>query len=281
MMHPRGMLGHLYFGLLYLVAGIHLYAVLVWNYLIGETPARARFAVSRWNSLWSKAMFLAIAKAMNCRVELHLPAYFPRPLIVISNHRGLLDALLLPTILRAIGLRNNRWIVKNTMRFDPVVGVSSRAMGNAFVKRNRSDVIGDFETVRQFARAAREDGANVVLFPEGTRLRAKSDQQTLKPKTAGFSIACQELRDYDVLLLTLHWLPRARPEWEEKLHKATGIAAWAFQNSMIAHGSLIVEGRLTHVPANPAAWLESEWKLMESRLEKGPMRAKVLQMARS
>lgn len=79
--------------------------------------------------------------------------------LLISNHMGYLDIAVLASIMPAV------FVSKRDVKFWPVFGQFAQMGGTVFVDRARRTQVGD---VNDEIQAALDDGALVVLFPEGT-----------------------------------------------------------------------------------------------------------------
>jgi len=78
--------------------------------------------------------------------------------LLISNHLGYLDVLLLGAITPAV------FVSRHDVRHWPVVGLLAQMAGTLFVDRERRVQVGQ---VNQEIQAVLDQGALVVLFPEG------------------------------------------------------------------------------------------------------------------
>lgn len=79
--------------------------------------------------------------------------------LLISNHLSYLDILVLSSITPAV------FVSKREVKFWPVFGQFAQMGGTVFVDRARRTHVGE---VNDEIQAALDDGALVVLFPEGT-----------------------------------------------------------------------------------------------------------------
>lgn len=134
---------------------IPLFALL---YLV--LPRRWHRPVSRRLIHWGFRLYLAALRIL-CQVRLDLRELEPlrherAPLIVIANHPSLLDAVLLLSV-----LPNASCVLKAALLHNPLFGVGARMAGYVSNEDPR-------EMIRDSARTL-QDGAQFILFPEGTR----------------------------------------------------------------------------------------------------------------
>lgn len=116
------------------------------------------------------------------------PAPSQSGMLVVSNHFGVLDPLILASVLPAAP------VGKAEMRHWPLVGWVSLAHGMIPVERERRT------TVAQFTRLVRERleaGVNVVVFPEGTT----SGEPIVRPFKTG---AFEAVADQDAAILPVY-----------------------------------------------------------------------------
>jgi len=88
--------------------------------------------------------------------------------LLVSNHLSYLDILVLSSITPAV------FVSKREVKFWPIFGQFAQMAGTVFVDRHRRTQVGE---INQDIESALEDGALVVLFPEGT----SSNGQTVLP----------------------------------------------------------------------------------------------------
>lgn len=134
---------------------IPLFALL---YLV--LPRRWHRPVSRRLIHWGFRLYLAALRIL-CQVRLDLRELEPlrherAPLIVIANHPSLLDAVLLLSV-----LPNASCVLKAALLHNPLFGVGARMAGYVSNEDPR-------QMIRDSARTL-QDGAQFILFPEGTR----------------------------------------------------------------------------------------------------------------
>src|SRR5690349_20014931 len=115
---------------------------------------------------------------MSTRIEGDRALIVGQPCIVISNHQSTVDIAVLGVHLNGLGQSNIRWILKESLRKAPVIGWIAQLIGCAFVSRDKNPQ--DVEAIRQCACILREDGAAILLFPEGTRFTPDRATQSFR-----------------------------------------------------------------------------------------------------
>jgi 1-acyl-sn-glycerol-3-phosphate acyltransferase len=115
------------------------------------------------------------------QVEPLPPIDFSAPHIFVMNHQSMLD---IACAFASIPV-NLRFVAKNVLKFVPFLGWYMWMTGMIFVDRTRGT-----KAVRSFAKAAVRirAGANILIFPEGTRSR---DGSILPFKRGPFALALQ------------------------------------------------------------------------------------------
>jgi 1-acyl-sn-glycerol-3-phosphate acyltransferase len=120
-----------------------------------------RSAARRWNSGTIRTWCTGLLHIFGVRVRLvgHRPA---PPFFLVANHLSYLDILVLGATLGAT------FISKHDIGSWPVIGHLARVTGTIFVNRERRrDAIRVMDTMQR----AWQEGAGIVLFPEGTSSR--------------------------------------------------------------------------------------------------------------
>jgi len=120
-----------------------------------------RPAARRWNSLTIRTWSSGLLVIFGIRIVISGKAPAP-PFFLVANHLSYLDILVLGSTLGAT------FISKHDIRGWPVLGHLARVTGTIFVNRERRrDAI---RVLREIDRAW-DEGAGIVLFPEGTSSR--------------------------------------------------------------------------------------------------------------
>lgn len=173
-------------------------------------PRLRRRTETAWQLCWARRyhrlIFAIMGIVMPVRVRGRVCT--GKPCILIVNHRTALDHLLVAQVTRQLGLEHVLWVLKMGMRKAIAVGASAQRAGCAFVARNGDN--SDKEQIRQMAHIAREDGASIVIYPEGTRHdgfpREDGDYRYLRdPKRGGLQVLLDELPGYQVVFICLNW----------------------------------------------------------------------------
>ena len=95
--------------------------------------------------------------------------------LVISNHRGIIDPLILEIALKESSIFG-LWISKKELYNSPFFGLFVRNAGSILLDREQSQMGGFFSDIKKGVK----DGASIFLFPEGTR--NKSDKPLIEFK---------------------------------------------------------------------------------------------------
>jgi 1-acyl-sn-glycerol-3-phosphate acyltransferase len=128
---------------------------------------------------WARVGLLLAGVRLEVHGQQHLPAQ--GPVIYMANHQSNFDILALFAGLPV----QFRWLAKEELFHIPLFGWSMRRSG--YIPINRSDRKKALQGMLQAVQRINE-GASVVIFPEGTR----SPDSTLLPfKKGGFSLALQ------------------------------------------------------------------------------------------
>jgi 1-acyl-sn-glycerol-3-phosphate acyltransferase len=83
--------------------------------------------------------------------------------ILTPNHEGMFDILVMASLPCDFS-----WIAKAETRKIPFIGLSMKALGSHFVKRDRSSA--DLNVMKE-VETALQNGNSILVFPEGTRTR--------------------------------------------------------------------------------------------------------------
>ena len=129
----------------------------------------------RYVALLQQRGGLALCRSIGVNVELDGSYLENRPVLVVSNHLGLLDPWVLSSQFRVA------FAAKIEMEAWPIFGWVGRSTGLIYVDRERRMNTGGFvEKIRQRMR----DGIGVLVFPEGT---TNATDDLLPFKTGGFA----------------------------------------------------------------------------------------------
>jgi len=89
--------------------------------------------------------------------------------LVISNHRGIIDPLVLEIALKKTNIFG-LWISKKELYNSPFFGVFVRNAGAILLDREKSQMSGFFADTKK----AVKEGSSIFIFPEGTRNKGES-----------------------------------------------------------------------------------------------------------
>ncbi len=95
--------------------------------------------------------------------------------LVISNHRGIIDPLILEIALKESSIFG-LWISKKELYNSPFFGLFVRNAGSILLDREKSQMGGFFSDIKKGVK----EGASIFVFPEGTR--NKSDKSLIEFK---------------------------------------------------------------------------------------------------
>ncbi|TBU05033.1 acyltransferase [Hamiltosporidium tvaerminnensis] len=131
--------------------------------------------------------------------------------IVVSNHIGAFDFLLINEVARKKKmLKNVKFIIKKSMKWVPIFGWGLICLNFVFVERN---FLKDKLNILKWTKNVKKNKIPfwIVIYPEGSRftdaVKNHSDKfciengieplkNVIYPKTKGFNLICNELRNY-------------------------------------------------------------------------------------
>jgi 1-acyl-sn-glycerol-3-phosphate acyltransferase len=184
-------------------------------------PVR-RSAASVHNAIWGERLTRIIMPVIGLKVILDLPEVPPqwqsRPRIYESNHRSVMDIIIMLAVVVRLGDPDTRAVIKEVILRYPFVGSLMRGTGYAVVVREK-DRPGmaegerrkhNLQALRQAAAHCFEDGASIWIFPEGTRhngsfVEGARRRHVGEPITAGFALLCKYLPNHPVVSVTFLW----------------------------------------------------------------------------
>ncbi len=233
------------------VAGPALYGIILWDFLFRVRGLAHRRRIARWQYLCGEAALAVVSLVMGITVTYDLPPPVPGagPYIVVANHLGGFDGFIVTHVLRAIGASTDlRAIGKREVRRYPVVGRAWRELKWGFVARRHDPH--DFDAVEQCGRDADGDGANVVIFPEGTIYMRTNRREwyvnVLPPKSGGLAALRRVLPSRQVLNITI--------AWDRETHGLT-----MMEGGVPLGRRVTVTARVVDVPEDVKGWLREEW----------------------
>jgi len=89
--------------------------------------------------------------------------------LIISNHRGIIDPLILELALKESSIFG-LWIAKKELYNSPFFGLFVRNGGSILLDREKSQMSGFFAD----AKKAVTEGSSIFIFPEGTRNKSEA-----------------------------------------------------------------------------------------------------------
>lgn len=171
---------------------------------------------------WVRSLIRAAGPVLGLRFEVEADSDLGAgPLIVVSRHVSLVDALL-PAHVFGVGedLRL-RYVLTRGLRLDPCLDIAGHRLPNHFINRRGTDPQLEFEALEALAGDMTEDDATVIfpeggLFTEARRERAldhleragsdrldiaRSLEQVLLPRPGGTLALLRAAPDADVVVL--------------------------------------------------------------------------------
>ncbi len=193
------------------VAVPHFYLLLLVSAVGGAERAVRRKRAARWFMTWGRILFRAMAPVAGIRYRIEPPSHpYARgsgPFIVVSNHFGAWDGFVLAELFAKMGRDDMRTVAMAGARSIPVFGHAMREAGCAFVARAKDPR--DIGWIERLAALAKEDGASVIIFPEGRIFNGgvpgSGWKNVMPPKTRGLATLIRALPDYPVLSVTVRW----------------------------------------------------------------------------
>lgn len=107
---------------------------------------------------WSLCRLLLLPVSVNGLEKLDKKTSY----VFVPNHQGSVDILLVYGFLN----RHFKWMMKKSLRKNPLLGKASESAGHIFVDRSGPKAI--LATIQQ-AKEVLKDGVSLVVFPEGAR----------------------------------------------------------------------------------------------------------------
>jgi lyso-ornithine lipid O-acyltransferase len=165
-------------------AGEVLFALLIFLFSCAFWPKSSR---RRARCVWLQNLNSRVLRIF--QTEILTAGAIPTGGLLISNHLSYLDILVISTITPAV------FVAKREVKAWPIMGLLARLGGSVFIDRQRRTHVGK---VNNEIENALNDGALVVIFPEGT----SSDGQTVLPfKSSLLELATQLNRPLTVSYL--------------------------------------------------------------------------------
>ena len=140
-----------------------LQAILVFLFCCAVRPEKSRRLA---RALWLQRTGRHVRRIF--QLEIQSTGTIPTHGLLVCNHLSYVDILVLSSLAPAV------FVAKREVKSWPVMGLLAQLGGTLFIDRQRRTHVGE---VNNEIQGALDDGALVVLFPEGT----SSDGQTVLP----------------------------------------------------------------------------------------------------
>lgn len=100
-----------------------------------------------------------VCKLYNIKIELNQPISFHENGLIVGNHMGFIDILVMHSLTKAL------FVTSYEMRETPLLGLITEMAGCLFVeRRSKSNILGELKNIID----ALSDGFDVTLYPEAT-----------------------------------------------------------------------------------------------------------------
>ncbi len=227
--------------------------------LKGEGASGMRVKASTHTGKWACRLYIWICRILHIHIHKNWPTDDDgRPAIIMANHLGAFDLLLMWGVAVQSGRSNNRLVIKRSILFIPIVGQLAWLTGAIPLKRNRDP--NDRRAIAEGARKAIAEKASVPIFPEGTRftgaIGGSGYRHLLPPKIGGFKNLRRELPDYPVLDITASWYPPLPP----------GSGTTVLDSLKLYGRDLRITGHLFNADQIDENWLEKRWHEKDDEL---------------
>lgn len=225
-----------------------------WRLRAPERGAEMRRTLADTVNVWAERILRFACRCLDMTVDVRVASEHVERCIIIANHRSTLDVFFVLFALRRHGVRNVRWVAKKEAASFPIIGWMCKKTGGIFVGRNRDPR--DIETIRAGAGRAADDGASVLIFPEGTRQQAAAAgfRHLGAPKLRGFAVLHEALPAYPVLRLHI------------RRHGRAADGRTMFQTAAFTGEHVTIDARVvapSEIDAEPD-WLLAEWRRMDA-----------------
>lgn len=239
-----------------LIAAVpEFYALCTHSRLRGAQPGMRRTRTGRWFNRWTRRFLHLCGSIGGLRWRVAAARTLTEAekhggCIVVANHHGGFDALLVSELLHRMGIDDYRVVAMHEVNWIPLINHVFREAGCAFVKRKGDP--GDVERIRKFAEACREDGAAALIFPEG---HISESGELLPPRPNGLRKMLAAMPGKPVISMTIRWHDHCMPPISLL--------------GMIPPGTRVtVTARVVYgvTPENADEWLKNEWLRKEAIL---------------
>lgn len=152
-----------------------LYWTLAVARLRKEEPSRVRRRVAEWQSTWGQFWYWCATVLGGLRVTYvfhpsFLEASSTEPYLWFGNHVGAHEVVINGHVMRTLrhdGVADYRPVAKAMIASLPIIG---RAWGHTSGFMRRDGKKGDIDAVARLTETAVQDGAHILIYPEGTVL---------------------------------------------------------------------------------------------------------------
>ena len=237
-----------------------------------KTYVAWNLALQRW---WSGSIFSGLKRIFSLKMEVEgVEATAEGPLVVLTRHVSSADSLL-PSALVANRYHHNlRFVMKESLQWDPCLDIVGNRLPNAFIPRNTR---GSPQALRAIEKVGMDldSSSGVVIFPEGTRFtRSKLEvlrttytkgsgradphlyEHVLPPKFGGTVALLKTAIDADIVFCAHTGLEAVGNIWDlvcgDLIHRTIRIRFWRVSRA--------------EVPVDEEAllnWLVQSWKTLD------------------
>jgi 1-acyl-sn-glycerol-3-phosphate acyltransferase len=182
--------------------GLVLCVIVLVDLLLRTAPTKRYDHVNSLITLGGHCCWLWLKPLMSMKEEIDLPPeWFSRKksFLVLFTHKKISDAVIMPDVFWR-GRRQVRFIVKKEILDAPIIGQLLRAGGAVGLSRN--DKRFDRAQITKLTERAKEDNADILLAPEGTR---HDEEGVGEPKPGGFAWIREDLPNQPVVVLELKY----------------------------------------------------------------------------
>ena len=145
-----------------------------------------RVFIIRWMALWARGVFALMRQLAGITVEIRGRDHLPEgACIVAAKHQSAWDTLAFHVV-----VPDPAMVMKQELMWIPIYGAYSRRAG--MIPVNRSGGATALRAMLKSARAARDLGRQIVIFPQGTRVSADAAGADI-PYQAGVAALYRDL----------------------------------------------------------------------------------------
>jgi 1-acyl-sn-glycerol-3-phosphate acyltransferase len=201
-MKLRAALGLILFVPYISLVGLALCVIVPVDFLL-RTPLSKRYDhVNYLITLGGHCCWLWFRPLLSITEEIDLPPEWyssKKSFLVLFTHKKIADAVIMPDIFWRGG-RQVRFIVKKEILDAPIIGQLLRAGGAVGLSRNDKEF--DRAQIKKLTERARDDNADILLAPEGTR---HDEEGVGEPKPGGFAWIREDLPNQPIVVISLKY----------------------------------------------------------------------------